>query len=68
MYAQLFKYHGDCFNRYDCNECRKEWAAFEKEKRRLEGLYGPEPRWQYFPEALKGRVFKPIPSEYAGGH
>jgi hypothetical protein len=64
LYAQLFKYHGDCFNRYDADECRAEWAAFEKEQQRCSRLYGEEPRWSDFPDALKERVFRPIPSRY----
>jgi hypothetical protein len=66
LYARLFKYHGECFNRYDSQECRAKWAAFEKEKQRVEGLYGPEPRWWGFPDALKGRVFTPIPHKHVG--
>jgi hypothetical protein len=58
IYVQLFTYHGDCFNRYDTQGCKDEWAAFVKEKSRIETLYGPEPRWSYFPDALKSRVFK----------
>jgi hypothetical protein len=64
LYAQLFKYHGDCFNRYDTEGCRAEWAAFEKEQHRCSRLYGEEPRWADFPDALKVRVFRPIPSRY----
>jgi hypothetical protein len=64
LYAQLFKYHGDCFNRYDADVCRAEWAAFEKEQQRCSDLYGEEPRWADFPDALKERVFRPIPSRY----
>ena len=64
LYAQLFKYHGDCFNRYDADECRAEWAAFEKEQQRCSRLYGEEPRWSDFPDALKERVFRPIASRY----
>jgi hypothetical protein len=66
LYERLFKYHGECFNRYDSQECRAAWAAFEKEKQRVEGLYGPEPRWWRFPDALKGRVFTPIPHKHVG--
>jgi hypothetical protein len=55
IYVQLFKYHGDCFDRYDTQGCKDEWTAFVKEKSRIENLYGPEPRWSHFPEALKGR-------------
>jgi hypothetical protein len=64
LYAQLFKYHGDCFNRYDADECRAEWEAFEKEQQRCSRLYGEEPRWADFPDALKTRAFRPIPSRY----
>jgi hypothetical protein len=64
LYEQLFKYHGECFNRYDADKCRAEWAAFEKEQQRCSRLYGEEPRWADFPDALKERVFKPIASRY----
>ena len=59
MYAELFKYHGECFNRYDTPECRAEWVAQDKERTRLWRLYGPEPRWRDFPDALTHRVFTP---------
>jgi hypothetical protein len=66
LYERLFKYHGGCFNRYDSQECRSQWTAFEKEQRRVTNLYGPEPRWWGFPDALKGRVFTPIPHKHVG--
>jgi hypothetical protein len=66
LYERLFKYHGECFNRYDSQECREKWATFEKEQRRLSSRYGPEPRWAYFPDALKQRVFRPIPTKHIG--
>ena len=66
LYAMLFRYHGECFDRYNAAECKAKWAAFEKEKQRAEGLYGPEPRWWGFPDALKGRVFRPIPHKQVG--
>jgi hypothetical protein len=59
MYAQLFKYHGECFNHYDTPECRAEWVAQDKERTRLWRLYGPEPRWRDFPDPLRHRVFTP---------
>jgi hypothetical protein len=66
LYARLFKYHGACFDRYDSQECREKWAAFEKEQRRVSSRYGPEPRWPDFPDALKHRVFVAIPSKHIG--
>jgi hypothetical protein len=66
LYEQLFRYHGECLNRYDSQECRAKWAAFEKEQRRVNSRYGPEPRWPDFPDALKQRVFVPIPSKHVG--
>jgi tetratricopeptide (TPR) repeat protein len=66
LYARLFKYHGECFNRYDAKECRAMWTAFEKEEQRYRGLYGEPKRWPDFPAALKHRVFTPIPSKHIG--
>jgi hypothetical protein len=59
MYAELFKYHGECFNRYDAPECREKWVAQDKERSRMWRLYGPELRWRDFPDALRHRVFTP---------
>jgi hypothetical protein len=66
LYARLFKYHGECFNRYDGAECREKWAAFEKEEQRINSRYGPDGRWPDFPDALKHRVFMPIPTKHVG--
>jgi hypothetical protein len=66
LYESLFKYHGDCFDRYDTDECKANWTAFEQEQQRVTRLYGPEPRWWGFPDALKGRVFTSIPHKHVG--
>jgi hypothetical protein len=29
LFERLFRYHGECFNRYDSKECRAKWAAYE---------------------------------------
>jgi len=68
MYQQLFIYHGKCFNRYDAKECREMWVAQDKERTRIWHLYGPEPRWRDFPDALRHRTFKPIPTKRHENH
>jgi hypothetical protein len=53
------RYHAECFNRYDTSECKAEWAAFQKEEKRVRDLYGPDARFEGFPNAFKERTFGP---------
>ena len=55
--ARLVRYHAECFNRYDTSECKAEWAAFQKEEKRVRDLYGPDARFEGFPSAFKERTF-----------
>jgi hypothetical protein len=57
--ARLVRYHAECFNRYDTSECKAEWAAFQKEQKRVRDLYGPDARFEGFPSAFKERTFGP---------
>jgi hypothetical protein len=59
MYSELFNYHGACFDRYDAPECKAWWVAQDKERTRIWKVYGPEPRWRDFPDALRHQTFKP---------
>jgi hypothetical protein len=57
--AHLVRYHAGCFNRYDTSGCKAEWAAFQKEQKRVHDRYGPDARFEGFPSAFKERTFGP---------